>query len=452
MNGERAASWALAAALAGRLGAGVKLFETHPGNGHYDCLTLVSSEGVRFDLNRNGSNHVQVGADWLPGRVPVWADLAAGRRSVASEVDVLLQRVRVDGVRPSGTGAIGFLAEVARQTALFDVDWDILCLWEDSSGQHGSSLRREYLAPFGASLDRRLDERDYFEVWVVVSGDDPLLAVDLRSDEAVGRDGTRTSLLGAGSRSRLVEKLLGRRLSTTVSERPAQRPGLGLPVVLSQFNRKERFFLVTDAVGAGEGADTELHGASLPLSQDFRDRLAQALGDDAIEVPAHAWASFDFHLDWLHAAVQWTAGATWPGQSDGFPTRQVEGVDVVAGNQEDIDLVVSWVDGSGITYLVLVEAKAYSSWSTKQASSKIPRLRAILDVADQVPGLRPFLVLTSPRPPQKFATQDWPSWAMVGGEVRHMVLPTPGERVSVTRCTPEGQPSASGQEWRITGP
>lgn len=117
----------------------------------------------------------------------------------------------------------------------------------------------------------------------------------------------------------------------------------------------------------------ELHGESLDLSPAYREALGEAVGLDT-PVPGHAWAAFDYHLDWLHAAMQWSAGRAWPGQDAGFDERRTgESTDLVRGSQEDLDLILCWVDPGPITRLVLVEAKGYGAWSSKQAESKIRR-------------------------------------------------------------------------------
>ena len=60
---------------------------------------------------------------------------------------------------------------------------------------------------------------------------------------------------------------------------------LGLPAMLSAFNRKERLFLLGYASG---GLDPlELHAPGLRLSLAFRTNLEAAID---LPVPAHAWA------------------------------------------------------------------------------------------------------------------------------------------------------------------
>ena len=53
---------------------------------------------------------------------------------------------------------------------------------------------------------------------------------------------------------------------------------------LESFNRKERFFLIGDALG----------NQSFQLSDDFRTRLGTAFG---IQPPSNTFVAMDYHLD-----------------------------------------------------------------------------------------------------------------------------------------------------------
>ena len=58
---------------------------------------------------------------------------------------------------------------------------------------------------------------------------------------------------------------------------------------LESFNRKERFFLVGNALG----------NPDFQLSTDFQTKLNTAFG---IPPPNSAFVAMDYHLDWLHAS------------------------------------------------------------------------------------------------------------------------------------------------------
>ena len=57
--------------------------------------------------------------------------------------------------------------------------------------------------------------------------------------------------------------------------------------LLESFNRKERFFLVSQAVGRFQ------------LSDDFRRELGEEIN---LKIPRGAFTAMDYHLDWLTAA------------------------------------------------------------------------------------------------------------------------------------------------------
>ena len=69
--------------------------------------------------------------------------------------------------------------------------------------------------------------------------------------------------------------------------------------LLESFNRKERFFLIGDALG----------NRAFQLSNDFRARISEAFG---IEPPSSAFVAMDYHLDWIHASLF----LTLPGNDD----------------------------------------------------------------------------------------------------------------------------------------
>lgn len=115
---------------------------------------------------------------------------------------------------------------------------------------------------------------------------------------------------------------------------------------LESLNRKERFFLIGDALG----------NRTFQLSADYQSRLGEALD---ISIPDGAFVAMDYHLDWIHASLF----LTQPGvDREGFHPN-IE--PVATGNQEDADLLVAF-EKEGLTHLVLVEAKAETGWTNMQ--------------------------------------------------------------------------------------
>ena len=147
---------------------------------------------------------------------------------------------------------------------------------------------------------------------------------------------------------------------------------------LRSLNRKERFILLTEALGTHV------------LGEDYRHRLGNCIG---MVVPADAYVAMDYHLDWLQMGLC-LADSRAPG-------RLIPNDGLVAGNQEDADLLVAF-EGGATTHVVLIEAKVEAGWTNRQLSSKAERLRRIF--AEGRPGAHlatPHYVLASPTPPRR---------------------------------------------------
>ncbi|MBO6560249.1 MAG: hypothetical protein JJ959_06910 [Nisaea sp.] len=160
---------------------------------------------------------------------------------------------------------------------------------------------------------------------------------------------------------------------------------------LAQFNRKERYWLIRNALGSK--AET--------LDIDFRSRLGSLIN---VAIPDNAWWAMDYHLDWLVGALHLI--------DERVDETQVQRNDhqLVKGNQEDLDLVIAF----GET-LILIEAKGAESWNNAQINSKINRLNDLREYQEQngsfVPNM--FFVLTSPSESTRLERnleKDWPSW------------------------------------------
>lgn len=199
--------------------------------------------------------------------------------------------------------------------------------------------------------------------------------------------------------------------------------------LLESFNRKERFFLISQALG------------SFALSDDFRRELGGVLG---LAIPHGAFTAMDYHLDWLAAALHAHDHGTVEGIFDN------QGQQVIRGTQEDVDLLVAFQD-RGLFHLVLVEAKGATGWTNKQMRSKADRLAQIFGPeGDRYPGVVPHICLVSPRPPQQLKASDWPGWmSRKDGSYIWLKLTFPEERVMVTRCDAGGRPSAEGEHFHI---
>ncbi len=199
--------------------------------------------------------------------------------------------------------------------------------------------------------------------------------------------------------------------------------------LLYSFNRKERFFLISQALG------------NFQLSDGFRQDLGGIIG---LTIPDGAFTAMDYHLDWLTAALY----AYDHGDVDGIfdnPQRQV-----IRRNQEDTDLLVAFRDG-GQYHLILVEAKGATRWTNRQMLSKAERLGQIFgSQGNRYSGVVPHFCLASPCPPKELRPSEWPRWmSRDDGSYIWLELKFPKERVMVTCCNANGQQSAKGSHFRI---
>ena len=124
--------------------------------------------------------------------------------------------------------------------------------------------------------------------------------------------------------------------------------------LLNHFNRKERFFLVGQALGNRE----------FSLGERFRQELGEVI---EVEIPCDAFVAMDYHPDWISASL-------WAYRN---PKRVGEAVcnsdGVATGTQQDVDLLIAF-EQEDCYCLVLVEAKGYDSWNNKQMNEKSDRL------------------------------------------------------------------------------
>lgn len=225
---------------------------------------------------------------------------------------------------------------------------------------------------------------------------------------------------------------------------------------LQQFNRKERFILVGQALG----------NPSFTLGSDFATTLADCLHRD---VPIGAYCAMDYHLDWLFAALAWTYDGVRQGNAVAreFTDRHPKTgalVDLkVTGNQSDVDLLIAWVDQCRRAQIVLIEAKGYSPWDPAQMEYKCARLNAIFGSdGRRFSEVDAHLVLTGPPPGPTAKTlpnAQWPEWARkhdaANAPVKYFLpLNKPTyETVAVERisCPSDGphKPAATGSHWHI---
>ena len=200
---------------------------------------------------------------------------------------------------------------------------------------------------------------------------------------------------------------------------------------LKRFNRKERNWLIRDALGTGAEA----------LSGDFRKRLADTIRarDPDFQLQADAWWVTDYHLDWLVAALtMMTEGEDAARKPHPDPNA------VVRGNQQDIDLLIA----SG-TNLILIEAKGVGAWANRGTDSKLTRLAAL--PAELFARVTPYFVFFSPAG-HTLPIGGWPSWGENDSKPFSMTLQPPTDiktLLRVERCDQKGKRSATGKHWLV---
>ena len=200
---------------------------------------------------------------------------------------------------------------------------------------------------------------------------------------------------------------------------------------LQSFNRKERFFLVGMALG----------NPAFHLDSAFSRRLSSRF---ALEVPSNVFVAMDYHLDWIYASAYLSQEGV---SSSG---KHLNSAGLVSGNQEVLDLIVAF-DAGETTHVIMLEAKAETSWTNKQADSKVARLTEIFgEKGDTFSQLQPHFGLMSPRLPLRLKTDHWPLWmrSPEGGPV-WMELAVPPGRMKLTKGDISGKQNKNGGYFKV---
>ena len=206
---------------------------------------------------------------------------------------------------------------------------------------------------------------------------------------------------------------------------------------LRSLDRKERFAVLRDALGFDVKTPC--------LDRDFCERLGKCIG---VDVPERAFLAMDYHLDWIQIAFHLDANSDI---ESGRPFLKPDFGDINR-DQEDIDLLVAFESkdaGRVVTHLVLIEAKAYLSWTNKQLNSKVGRLCEIFgDDGERHEAVKPHFVLMTGRLSGDIHAVSWPNWMKNSGNPRWLEYNLPA-RTKVTRCTDGGRPYQKGTHLRL---
>lgn len=214
--------------------------------------------------------------------------------------------------------------------------------------------------------------------------------------------------------------------------------------ILESFNRKERFFLIAQALGQ-ERADKP----AFTLSENFRQELGKAVGLDrqGIAIPPDAFAAMDYHLNWVHASLV-LACADEAERIDRLNTEAVE------QNQEDVDLLVAFKDAGGDYHLIFIEAKGYntdgmsdglSDIDKDQLESKAGRLNLILK-PDGIPypNVKSHFCLMSGKKPT-LIPPEWGNWLELSLPPERLVVRLKNPRILKSGKQQKGRPEKDRQ-------
>ena len=206
---------------------------------------------------------------------------------------------------------------------------------------------------------------------------------------------------------------------------------------LKSFNRKERFILL----------EKVLRRNTFRLSDNFRKELSDCL-ELGFEIPDCAYVAMDYHIDWIKMAVYLAKNP----ESKGTVIRSEKGIEGINENQQDVDLLVAFTRGSA-THLVLIEAKADTSWNYKQLRDKCNELKE--SISPTATTLELHLVLMSPKLPHVEKSKyinisEWPCWMKKeDGSFNFMQLDLPQGLRKITRCDGERNDDENGEYYKI---
>ncbi len=213
--------------------------------------------------------------------------------------------------------------------------------------------------------------------------------------------------------------------------------------LLKRFNRKERYFLIRQAL--------DLPQKDFRLSDEFREKLGCQIDTT---IPEDAFAAMDYHLDWIAAGLRaYRECIPMDKISCEIFSNQNEN-NMVKGNQQDVDFLIAF-KRDGFYHLILMEAKGYAYWNKEQMHKKVKHLKAIFaDSEVSYPNVKKHFCLLSGTQPSKSTTDGWteywPEWMTDSDERPHWLeLSLLNYRLKVTRCNFEGKSSQDGKHFRI---
>jgi hypothetical protein len=201
-----------------------------------------------------------------------------------------------------------------------------------------------------------------------------------------------------------------------------------LITLLKLFNRKERYFLIAQALGNN----------NFTLSESFRKLISTKLD---LFIPPDAFAAMDYHLDWIYASL-------FASTKDNLNFIELNELKLNK-NQEDIDFLIAFKEGTQY-HLILIEAKAETGWTNKQIDSKAKKFKEIFGTDKcSWENVTPHLLITSPRMPRDLKLDCLPLYLYRPMNYIWFPLNIPDNLIKITRCNDLGKPSINGLKWNI---
>jgi hypothetical protein len=199
---------------------------------------------------------------------------------------------------------------------------------------------------------------------------------------------------------------------------------------LEQLNRKERYFLIGLALG----------NPKFKLDKSFRAKLNNGFH---VDIPENAFVAMDYHLNWIYAAAELAFGKSVHEQI--YQNND----NVIDGTQEDVDLLVAYEDTSGISQLIMLEAKGVTSFSNEQFKHKIDRFTKMFgNKGDKFAKFKPYFGLVSPRKSRNLCVDCCPSWLKVDGDIPWFEMKIP-PRLVLFGCDENGKSSSERKFWKV---
>lgn len=202
----------------------LELFETHPGGGLYDCLTLVG-DGVRLEINREGSIHILASPRGEASPLfdsEVWPQRVSepgGARQIACELLTAAGLPWPDRRPPTTPRVLTYrvIARLLAAHALDEPEWDVRSQFLDTSGHGGSWISEPVPSAEMALLPAN-------RVWRVLRGQHT--TAWLCDGWAWTAGGERRDLMAAYDTGATLDQLVG-----IVTAAPPRRRAAPLPVL-----------------------------------------------------------------------------------------------------------------------------------------------------------------------------------------------------------------------------